>query len=90
MNAGGWPARRMTGLAEWSAPVLPAAAFLLMPKCPACFAAHAALWTGAGLSMSAVVHVRTGLLIVTAALLALVVVRWVRRSRRGPIEGERP
>ena len=40
---------------------------MLVPKCPACLAAHVTLWTGLGLSLSAAAYLRWALLIVCAA-----------------------
>jgi len=67
-----WPRRVREGLA-W---ILPSAILVLVPKCPACLAAHVALWTGLGLSLSTAAYVRWTLLLVgIASLLFLVVTR---------------
>jgi hypothetical protein len=42
--------------------VLPSAILVLVPKCPACLAAHVALWTGLGLSLSTATYLRWMLL----------------------------
>ena len=38
--------------------VLPSAILVLAPKCPACLAAHVALWSGLGLSLSTAAYLR--------------------------------
>jgi hypothetical protein len=47
--------RRAREVAAW---VVPSAILVLVPKCPACLAAHVALWTGLGLSLSAAACLR--------------------------------
>ena len=81
-------ARRMGRLAEWSAPVIPAAALALLPKCPACIAAYAALWSGIGLSLTAAAQVRTGLLLITLALVAIPLARGWHRRRLSKSQGK--
>src|SRR5260221_2998287 len=50
---------------------------VLVPKCPGCLAAHVALWTGLGLSLSTATYLRWALLLVgVAALLFLIMARW--------------
>jgi hypothetical protein len=69
-------ARRAREFFAW---VLPSAILVLMPKCPACLAAHVALWTGLGLSLSTATYLRWALLFVcVASLLFLIVKRLVR------------
>ncbi len=41
--------RRVREIIAW---ILPSAILVLVPKCPACLAAHVTLWTGLGLSLS--------------------------------------
>ncbi len=41
---------------------LPSAILVLVPKCPACLAAHVTLWTGLGLSLSTATYLRWVLL----------------------------
>jgi hypothetical protein len=56
--------------------VLPSAILVLVPKCPACLAAHLTLWTGLGLSLSTATYVRWVLLFLcVAAILVLIVER---------------
>jgi hypothetical protein len=56
-----------------------------MPKCPVCLAAHAALWTGLGLSFTEAKYVRWSLLLLSGVLLFYLAARKVRalRSRAG-------
>jgi hypothetical protein len=53
--------------------ILPGAILVLVPKCPACLAAHVTLWAGLGLSYSAATYLRWALLLIcTASLLFLI------------------
>ena len=56
MNAPTW-ARSVRKLVAW---LLPSAVLVLVPKCPACLAAHVTLWTGLGLSQLLVYHFMFG------------------------------
>ena len=68
--------RRVRELSAW---VLPSAILVLVPKCPACLAAHVALWTGLGLSLSTATYLRWVLLFLcVASLLFLIGKRLVR------------
>lgn len=49
--------------------VLPSAVLAFMPKCPACLAAYAALWTGLGMSFTAAAYARRALIGVCIASL---------------------
>jgi len=53
-----------------------AALYALIPKCPACLAAHVAVWTGVGLSFGAAEFVRTALLAACVVAAVILVVRW--------------
>ena len=71
--------------AEAAGWVVPGVTLALLPKCPACVAAYVALATGVGVSFSAAAYLRTSVVVVCVALLALVVmrrVRWAVRARR--------
>lgn len=59
--------------------LLPAAALILMPKCPACVAAYVALVTGITLSIPAAGHVRTTLIVTAVCVLSMLVFRRLRR-----------
>jgi hypothetical protein len=69
-------------MAEWAAPAIPAAALALMPKCPACVAAYVALGTGLGISLTTAAHIRTALIILFVAALAIVAARQLRSFQR--------
>ncbi|MDX9912060.1 MAG: hypothetical protein RBS39_09530 [Phycisphaerales bacterium] len=49
-----------------------------MPKCPACFAAYALLFTGIGLSFGAAAVLRWTLLSLSVGILVVLVVRTIR------------
>ncbi len=59
---------------------LPGAVLVLIPKCPACLAAHVLLWTGLGLSLSAATYIRWGLLLVCLASLVFLVIQRLNRT----------
>jgi hypothetical protein len=86
--------RRLRGALSW---LLPATLLALMPKCPVCLAAYAALVTGIGITIPAAAAIRTamlaaclaslGFLVVRMALRGMAVARFVSRLRacgRGP------
>ena len=64
--------RRGAALAEWAGP---AAVLALLPKCPLCLAAYVAFISGVGLSVAAATYLRTGLAVLSVAVLALAVAR---------------
>jgi hypothetical protein len=65
--------RRVREMFAW---VLPSAILVMVPKCPACLAAHVMLWTGLGLSLSIATYLRWVLLgLCVASLLFLIVGR---------------
>ena len=65
--------RRVRGAFAW---IFPTAILVLVPKCPACLAAHLTLWTGLGLSFSTATYLRWGLLcLCVISLLFLIVER---------------
>ena len=63
--------RRVREILAWA---LPGAVLVSVPKCPACLAAHVALWTGLGLSLSTATYLRWMLLFLCAASLLLLAV----------------
>ncbi len=69
-------ATRVRSVRQVFAWALPSVVLVLVPKCPACLAAHVMIWTGLGLSLSAATYLRWALLIVcVASLLSLTVKR---------------
>jgi hypothetical protein len=70
-----WP-RRIATLIKWAIPVTTLA---LLPKCPACVAAYALLFTGIGLSRPAATGMRWTLIALSLAALGYLLLRAVRR-----------
>ena len=64
--------RWLVRLSSW---IAPGAIFLLMPKCPICFATYLALATGVVVSFGTAAAVRTGLLIICAAWVSYLAMR---------------
>jgi hypothetical protein len=62
-----------------SAPILPAAALLLLPKCPLCLAAWLTLATGIGFSAAAASWLRAAIVLLSFA--ALGVILWRRSTK---------
>jgi hypothetical protein len=69
--------RRGFALAKFSLPTLILA---LLPKCPACFAAYLALWTGVSISVTAASFLRTLLIGICVALLVWIFVSAFRSA----------
>jgi hypothetical protein len=61
--------------------VMPSAILVLLPKCPACLAAHVMLWSGLGLSLSTATNLRWALLLVCVASLLCLIVERLGRVR---------
>jgi hypothetical protein len=78
-NKSAW-VRRAREIFAW---VLPSAILVLVPKCPACLAAHLMLWTGLGLSLSTATYLRWVLLFLSVAALLFLVVE--RLDRKGTV-----
>ena len=68
--------RRVREVFAW---VLPGAILVLVPKCPACLAAHVTLWTGLGLSLSTATYLRWVLLFFCVASLLFLIVKRLDR-----------
>jgi hypothetical protein len=71
---------------EIAAGALSIGVWVFMPKCPACLAAHLALWTGLGLSFAEATYFRWSLLLLSGALPFYLLVkrpcwRWLRCER---------
>jgi len=64
---------------QWAVPI---ATLVLIPKCPACVAAYALLFTGVGLSFSAASTIRWGLIALCLTAIALLLLRSARRVYR--------
>ena len=75
--------RRVREIFAW---VCPSAMLVLVPKCPACLAAHVALWTGLGLSLSTATYLRWVLLFLGVASLLFLIGRKLigRKMGTGP------
>jgi hypothetical protein len=70
--------RRVRAILSW---ILPSALLILVPKCPACLAAHVTLWTGLGLSLSTAAYLRWALLFVCGATLLFLISQQRNRIR---------
>jgi len=73
------PARRGAKAISW---IIPGGLLLLMPKCPVCFAAYIALFTGIGISVPAASWIRISLIVVCVASLLLLAFRLVQKLHR--------
>ncbi len=71
--------RRIREILAW---ILPGAILMLVPKCPACLAAHVTLWTGLGLSFYTATYLRSAMLLFCVALLIFLVVQRLIRIGR--------
>jgi len=74
--------RRCLQMTSWA---IPSAILAILPKCPLCLAAYAAVWTGVGLSLSTAIYLRWTLLVLCTASLLYLAKRHVRFpfGRRG-------
>jgi hypothetical protein len=70
--------RRVREIFAW---VLPSVVLVLVPKCPACLAAHVTLWTGLGLSLTTATFLRWVLLCLCVASLLFLFVQRLDRIR---------
>jgi hypothetical protein len=59
--------------------LVPAFVFVLIPKCPVCFAGYIALITGAGLSIPAATYIRTVLIILCIVSFSYFIIKHARR-----------
>ncbi len=72
------PARSVREFLAWA---LPGAVLVLVPKCPACLAAHLTIWTGLGLSFAAASYLRSVLLFLCFTLLGYLAVERLHLAR---------
>ncbi|MFD0894955.1 hypothetical protein KBB96_03930 [Luteolibacter ambystomatis] len=72
--------RSVLGFIRWA---LPGSVLVLMPKCPACFAAYVALASGIGLSIPAASIIRHALIALCLLSLAFLAVQRFRRLQSG-------
>jgi hypothetical protein len=66
---------------EVFAGIVSSAILVLVPKCPACLAAHVTLWTGLGLSLSNATYLRWLLLFLCVATLLCLTAQHLARIR---------
>jgi hypothetical protein len=71
--------RRSREIARW---VIPSAALILIPKCPACVIAYVALFSGIGISFGAASNLRSALLIISATVLMCLALKRLGRFAR--------
>src|ERR1043166_2352791 len=67
--------RRFVDLVGW---IGPGAVLALIPKCPVCFAAYIALWTGIGLSLSGAMYLRASVVVLCTGLMVFLAARSAR------------
>ncbi len=72
---------RVRGVREVFAWVLPGAILVLVPKCPACLAAHVTFWTGLGLSLLTATYLRWAMLFLSVAALLFLIAERLDRIR---------
>jgi hypothetical protein len=65
--------------------ILPGIVLALMPKCPACIVAYAAIFTGLGISLTAATYLWTGAIVLCVASIlavaAMTVFSWISSKR---------
>ena len=69
--------QRVREIVAW---VLPSMMLVLVPKCPACLAAHVMLLTGLGLSLSTAIYLRWMLLFLCVVSLLFPIVKRLGRT----------
>ena len=72
------PAPRLRGGGEIAGWIVPSATLALLPKCPVCAAAYAALATGIGISLPTATHLLAMLAALCASSLVFITARRLR------------
>jgi hypothetical protein len=69
---------RRVGILEFIRVVVPGAILVLLPKCPACFAAYIAIGTGIGISLSTAAQIKVVLVVLCVSTLSFFIFKSLR------------